>query len=360
MELLLQEIKRIPYARNMYCFKNGIYFNTYKRIPKPGDTVYPVDLGLFKFEYGSSDIVKIYNFEVNQFVVHNNLIYLRSMDKTISFFKEGSSELNLTDYCLIGVDYMNKQVKMANSYDFEKDRDGKFVKVIFDESIIQEFKYYNKFVKHACLSFNSSDYLKFIGENNEGDLIWSFAIHEMLKVEKEKFLGQNNKMDRVYSIKNEYWIIYLHNNIIFRLNHDGTIGWSHLTSDYHTYTFEEEILYALSNTNLSKMDARTGEILLSVDIEAVKEKYNCPLYRGGAWVYEDYLFFPSPKRSIEFLVFDKHTLREVGVMRINIIGDDIVQLPGQFCSNFIYSKGKVYINDTADWLRVYDVEFREE
>ncbi|MEM7574721.1 MAG: hypothetical protein AAF433_17580, partial [Bacteroidota bacterium] len=89
----------------------------------------------------------------------------------------------------------------------------------------------------------------------------------------------------------------------------------------------------------------------------IKQKYNSKLYRGGMWIYEDYIFFPSPKKSIEWLVFDKESLSEIGLMKIDKRDEDVIRIPGQFCSNFIYSKGKVYVNDTADWLRVYNVEF---
>lgn len=356
MEILLHEIKRMPYARALNIYRDGIYFHTYKRKnPKPGDTIYTVDLGVFKIEYGGENIEKVIDKEVESYSIVGDKVYYKTEKQIFQYDTLKKQENQFADYISMGYNYLTKQTVLhkAGSNKFRNE-----CLVFFDELESMKFAcpgwYTNKIVAvNELMNVN-----EFKGFNYQGEELWYIKISSSLNLPEDCFNWRKNRFEQIYSIK-DYWIIYYTDNLILQLKNNGQIGWYKLDSAYHTYTYEGEILYGTSGSSLAKFDARTGKIVLEKNIEGTKEKYNCEIYQGGMWVYEDYIFIPSPKKSIEWLVFNKNTLEEVGRMRINLQKEEVVLLPGQFCSNFIYSKNRVYIHDTADWFKIFDLEIKE-
>jgi len=373
MELILLEICKHAYARNLNIFNTGIYFNTYKYKPKlkPGENLNLLDEGIFKFNKGSAEKQKVYDKLVDQYFVIENDIYFRGTDLKIYFINSINREKQILDFNNLTYYNLNKQSVLTRENNINGFYKPEYIKVFFNEIDIEEFYNNGNYIKGKAgdIKYKNGfevlkgidDYLLFTCFSNQGNMRKEFNINESFGFEKGYFGPNKFFTDKIFSINNEYWIIYFTDNSILQLDENCKVGWFRIKDAYHTYNFHGTTLYGISDENLVAINAATGEILISKNIVAIKEKYNCPLYRGrGIWIYEDYIFLVSPKRSDEWVVFDKNTLEEVGHMYIDHKDkDEVVRIPGMFCSNFIYSKGKVYINDTADWLRVYDIEFKK-
>jgi hypothetical protein len=356
MEILLHEHCRIPYARNMYGFGSHIYFNTFKRSPKPGDSVFPLDQGLLRILMGTDSYEKVFDFEIEQYSVISNKVYFYNRGVVHLFDMENKELTVCQEFLVVSYDYFTKRTYFTLR-DENQQSSTNFL-VYFTDLYFEKLQIFGRINNGFVLVNQLMDINVFKCFDFKGNFLWEVKISDLLEIPDERLKWGKNNIERIYSINN-YWIIYYCDNTILKLDCEGQVGWSNTKSDIHTYLVSDEILYCLSNKYLSKVDPNSGELLLSTDILKVKEKYRSEVYRGGMWVYENYIFLPSPKKSIEWLVFDKNTLEEVGHMYIQpTLKDEIVRIPGQFCSNFIYSKGKVYINDTADWLRIYDIEFK--
>lgn len=355
MEILLNEIKRIPYARALNIYRNGIYFHTYKRRnPKPGDTIYPIDLGVFRIEYGSETIEKVIDKEIENYSVVGDKIFYKIERQIFQYDISKGEEVLCPDYTSMGYNFLTKNTFL------HKPSSAKFTNeciVFFDELESIKFARSGRHTKSIVLVNEMMNFNELKGYNCQGEELWETKISSLLNITEDRFNWRTNRFEQIYPIK-DYWIIYYYDNLIIQLKSNGHLGWYKLDSEYHTYIHEGEILYGTSGTSLAKFDAQTGRVIMEKNIEAVKAKYDCNIYQGGMWIYEDFIFIPTPKTSIEWLLFEKNTLEEVGRMRIKLKNDEIVLLPGQFCSNFIYSKKRVYIHDTADWFKIFDVEFK--
>lgn len=364
MQLKLHEQLKMPYARNLFQFPDGIYFNTYiRKNPKPGDTIYELDLGIFKIEQGSTEIKKVVEVEVENYTVIDGIIYYYIKGKTFEYNPATKKTTLKPELGSANYNYLTRE-SVFYYFDENWKLNPKDVLVHHPDTGFQRFKQHGWFNQNHVLAGEIMNIDDFSCYAADGQKKWSVKVSDALGIPAERLVWRKNHIERIYPTS-DFWILYYSDNTVVQLNPDKGVGWFETDSPYHTYTYEGDTLYALSNHVISKIDAKTGEELLIKDITAIKEKYSVNLYQGGAWIYDDYLFFPVPLQpnitSTGWLVFNKHNLEEVGLMNIaNLAEGEVVLIPGQFCGNFIFSKGKVYINDTADWLRVFDIEFCEE
>lgn len=357
MEIILKEVQRITYVQNLFDFNPYLYFNTYTaKIRHLKENPLSV-VGLYRIKHGSDLIEEVFEDNIENYSVLYDKVYYY-FENQVKYFVLNRKEIHVdNNFISVNFDFNTKQT-ILRLPDASREYSNKAL-VYFDHTNFEHVSETGRMNRYASLTNKMMDCNNLTCYSFIGQLLWEVKVSDLLGLSIEHFQWPKNGFQKVFCIDN-YWIIQYRDNTILRLDVDGTVSWSRFQWTYHTYHQADGRLYAFSEEHLSIIDPKTGEILLSNDIKIIKEKYNCKINRGGIWVYEDYVFLPAHKRNIEWIVFNKLTLEEVGKMYLFHPDEDyFVTIPVDYGASFYFIKNKVYILDGSQGLRIFNVEFKK-